>query len=37
VDVSHAETPILALRPNTVLSWEEKNYPETATRWALPA
>jgi hypothetical protein len=36
VDVSHAETPILALRPNTVLSWEEKNYPETATRWTLP-
>jgi Pyridoxamine 5'-phosphate oxidase len=37
VDVASSETPILALRPSTVMSWEESNYPETATRWTLPA
>jgi hypothetical protein len=36
VDVTSDSTPILALRPTTVMSWEEKDYPETATRWALP-
>jgi hypothetical protein len=36
VDVTRDETPILALRPTTVLSWTEANYPETATRWTLP-
>jgi Pyridoxamine 5'-phosphate oxidase len=36
VDVSRAETPILALRPSVVLSWEESDYPETATRWVVP-
>lgn len=36
VDVSREETPILALRPAVVLSWEEANYPETATRWTMP-
>jgi Pyridoxamine 5'-phosphate oxidase len=36
VDVTRSETPILALRPTTVLSWTEANYPETATRWTLP-
>jgi hypothetical protein len=36
VDVTRSETPILALRPTTVMSWEETNYPETATRWTLP-
>ena len=35
VDVDNRSTPIMALRPASVLSWEEKNYPETATRWAF--
>jgi hypothetical protein len=35
VDVEHRSTPVLALRPKVVLSWEESNYPETATRWTL--
>ena len=35
VDVDNSATPIMALRPSSVLSWEEKNYPETATRWAF--
>ena len=37
VDVSHRSTPILALRPSTVLSWEEADYPATATRWDVHA
>ena len=36
VDVTSDETPILALRPTTVMSWTEANYPETATRWVFP-
>jgi pyridoxamine 5'-phosphate oxidase-like protein len=36
VDVSHSSTPIIALRPTAILSWEESNYPETATRWYVP-
>ena len=36
VDVSDSSTPIIALRPSIVLSWEESNYPETATRWDVP-
>ena len=36
VDVTRDETPILALRPTTVMSWTEANYPETATRWTFP-
>lgn len=36
VDVSNAATPIIALRPSKVLSWEESDYPETATRWDVP-
>lgn len=35
VDVENRSTPVLALRPKVVLSWEESNYPETATRWTL--
>ena len=36
VDESNPSTPIIALRPTKVLSWDEANYPETATRWAVP-
>jgi hypothetical protein len=36
VDVANRSTPILGLRPTAILSWEESNYPETATRWAVP-
>ena len=36
VDVANSSTPIIALRPTVVLSWEESNYPETATRWEVP-
>lgn len=36
VDVANRSTPILALHPVTVLSWEEADYPETATRWVVP-
>jgi Pyridoxamine 5'-phosphate oxidase len=36
VDVSNSATPIVALRPTKVLSWEEADYPETATRWDVP-
>jgi hypothetical protein len=37
VDVSNESTPILALRPTSVMSWTEANYPETATRWTFPS
>ena len=30
-----ASTPIYALRPRTVLSWTEADYPATATRWVF--
>jgi hypothetical protein len=36
VDVSSSATPIIGLRPTKVLSWEESDYPETATRWDVP-
>jgi hypothetical protein len=36
VDVASDHTPILALRPRTVMSWTEANYPGTATRWTFP-
>jgi hypothetical protein len=29
------DTPVLALRPRSVLSWTESDFPETATRWRL--
>jgi hypothetical protein len=36
VDVANDSTPIIALRPTVILSWEESDYPETATRWSVP-
>jgi hypothetical protein len=36
VDVTSSDTPILALRPGTVMSWTEADYPGTATRWTFP-
>ncbi|HKN94463.1 MAG TPA: pyridoxamine 5'-phosphate oxidase family protein [Thermoleophilaceae bacterium] len=32
-DPAPGETPFMALRPGKILSWEEADYPETATRW----
>jgi general stress protein 26 len=36
MDVSDPDTPILALRPESVLAWDAKqSFIETATRWRL--
>jgi len=36
VDVSDPDTPVLALRPESVLAWDAKeSFIETATRWTL--
>jgi general stress protein 26 len=36
MDVSDPDTPILALRPDSVLAWDAKqSFIETATRWRL--
>jgi Pyridoxamine 5'-phosphate oxidase len=35
VDITNRSTPVVALRPTKILSWEESNYPETATRWVV--
>jgi len=32
-NIEDEATPIFALRPRTVLSWTEADYPGTATRW----
>ncbi len=34
-DVDDPGAPVLAMRPQVVLSWIEADYPGTATRWRL--
>lgn len=33
--IDNPSTPVFALRPRTVLSWTEADYPGTATRWVF--